>query len=191
MVLIVGLGNPGKQYQNTRHNLGFRVIDELINNYQLRITNSEKFNSQFVTRNSQFILMRPQTFINTSGVAVAKAANFYQIETENIWVIHDDVDLPPRKIRIQLGGGGAGHRGILSIMDKLGTNQFVRFRLGIGHPRDSITADLPVEEYVLQKANPSLTKKLVEKAARAVIFALEHGLDKAMNHYNSQFAISN
>ncbi|MFH1840669.1 MAG: aminoacyl-tRNA hydrolase [Candidatus Shapirobacteria bacterium] len=170
MILIVGLGNPGERYQHTRHNLGFGVVDELIKNYP--------------SVGKQFIFLKPQTFVNASGFAVAKAANFYKIAPKDIWVIHDEVDLPPGKIKIRLGGGSAGHRGVSSIIEKLGTERFVRFRLGIGHPKELDDKHLSVEKYVLQ-SDARLTKKLIKKATQAVIFALEKGLEKAMNRFNS------
>ena len=137
MKLIVGLGNPGAKYQQTRHNLGFMVLDKLGEKLtpveKTFWQESKKFNA-LLLKTEKAILMKPQTFMNASGIAVAKVANFYKIKPQDIWIIHDEVDLPLGKTRIRLGGGTAGHRGIESIIKQLGHDQFIRFRLGIGHP---------------------------------------------------------
>lgn len=192
MILIVGLGNPGEQYQHTRHNLGFGVIDELLIYYRvervIELSSCQKFNAEIFklanSSNSSIILIKPTTFMNASGFAVAKAANFYKIPSENIWVVHDEVDLAPGKIKIRLGGSAAGHRGVISIIDKLGTARFVRFRLGIGHPKELGDEHLSVEKYVLQ-ADARANKKMIKKATEAIVFALDRGLTKAMTRFNS------
>jgi PTH1 family peptidyl-tRNA hydrolase len=183
MILIVGLGNPGERYDHTRHNLGFMVVDALGANYKLQKTNSRCFNAEFMLHPGQLLLLKPQTFMNASGYAVVKAAHFYQIPPQDIWVVHDEVDLVPGQIKIRRGGGAAGHRGVLSLIDKLNTDCFVRFRLGVGHPRHSANPHLSVEDYVLQ-ADRRLTKKLVAKAVQVLQFALKEGLTKAMTRYN-------
>jgi len=189
MILIVGLGNPGEKYQNTRHNLGFMVVDELARKMlpltKTKWQENKKFNSQFIIFNSQFILIKPQTMMNASGFAVAKIAAFYHIEPAEIWVIHDDVDLPLGKIKIRLGGGSGGHRGIDSIIEQLGTDKFVRFRLGIGEANRG--KDRLLEKYVLKSFTTneiSKVKQTIKKATAAIKLALDEDLEKAMNRFN-------
>lgn len=200
MILIVGLGNPGGKYQKTRHNLGFMVLDELARKIlPLAKTvwkESKKFNSEFLIQAPQLVLAKPQTFMNASGMAVAKMANYYKITPENIWVVHDEVDLPLGKLKIRLGGAAAGHRGVESVMKELGTDKFVRFRLGIGHPRlrpgfggqASRGVDDGVERFVLKEFDVNErteVKQLIKKTIRAIQVALKDGLERAMNEYNS------
>ena len=189
MILIVGLGNPVEKYQNTRHNLGFMVVDELARKMlpltKTKWQENKKFNSQFIIFNSQFILIKPQTMMNASGFAVAKIAAFYHIEPAEIWVIHDDVDLPLGKIKIRLGGGSGGHRGIDSIIEQLGTDKFVRFRLGIGEANRG--KDRLLEKYVLKSFTTneiSKVKQTIKKATAAIKLALDEDLEKAMNRFN-------
>ncbi len=189
MKLIVGLGNPGKKYEKTRHNLGFMVVDELVKKI-LPLANAKwqenkKFNSQFIIHNLEFILAKPQTMMNASGYAVSSISQYLNIAISDIWVIHDDVDLPLGKIKIKLGGGAAGHHGVESIIQQLGTDKFVRFRLGIGHPGRG--SDFLVERYVLRKFDVNETsevKQMVKKTVEAIKFALEKDIQKAMNYFN-------
>ena len=189
MKLIIGLGNPGEKYQNSRHNLGFMVADELARKIlplsKTKWRENKKLNSQFIIFNSQFILIKPQTMMNASGYAVAKMSNFYKVKPEDIWVIHDDVDLPLGKIKIRLGGAAAGHHGVESIIQQLRTDKFVRFRLGIGHPGRG--NDKLVERYVLREFTfheTSGVKQMVKKAIQALKKALGDGLAKAMSEFN-------
>jgi len=189
MRLIVGLGNPGEKYQNTRHNLGFMVLDELARKMlplsKTKWQEDKKDNSQFIKIDSQLILVEPQTMMNASGFAVAKMANFYKVKPEDIWVVHDDVDLPLAKIKIRLGGAAAGHHGVESIIQQLGTDKFVRFRLGISHPGKS--NDKLVERYVLHNFDvheKSKLKQMIKQTVGAIEVALDDGLEKAMNHFN-------
>lgn len=189
MRLIVGLGNPGGKYQNTRHNLGFMVVDELARKIlplsKTKWQEDKKANSQFIKIDSQLILVQPQTMMNASGFAVAKTANFYKVKPEDIWVVHDDVDLPLAKIKIRLGGAAGGHHGVESIIQQLGTDKFVRFRLGIGHPGRG--NDKLVERYVLQGFSfheTNRVRQMAKKATQALKKALEDGLMKAMSEFN-------
>jgi len=189
MILIVGLGNPGEKYEQSRHNLGFMVLDELARKMlpltKTKWQENKKFNSQFVRIDPQAILVKPQTMMNASGFAVAKMVNFYHIESENIWVIHDDADLPLGRIKIRLGGGSGGHRGIDSIIEQLGTDKFVRFRLGIGEANRG--KDRLLEKYVLENFTSNETSKvrqMIKKAMAAIKLALAEDLEKAMNHFN-------
>ena len=137
MILITGLGNPGKEYEKTRHNVGFRVIDELA---------KEKPND--------IVLLKPQTFMNDSGFSVSKLINFYKVDLNDLIVVHDDVDLPFGEFRFKKGSGTAGHHGVESIFERLGSLHFWRFRIGVGRPADSA---FDVEEYVLEKLDDDQT----------------------------------
>ena len=189
MILIVGLGNPGEKYAKTRHNLGFMVLDELAREMlslaKTKWQENKKFNSQFIGIGPQAILVKPQTMMNASGFAVAKMANFYHIEPAQIWVVHDDADLPLGRIKIRLGGGSGGHRGIDSIIEQLGTDKFIRFRLGIG--KVDIKKDRLLEKYVLENFTSNEVNKvrqMIKKAMTAIKLALAEDLEKAMNHFN-------
>ena len=178
MILIVGLGNPGKKYQLTRHNIGFRVVDAFFkknrdvyffSNFRLEkkfqaVISAGKFNDK------KIILAKPQTFVNLSGKAVKKLISNFQFPISNLLVIHDDIDLPLRKIRISKGRGAAGHKGVESIINELRTKNFVRFRIGIipksGKPKNP-------EKFVLQKFNKEeekIVKEVIKKTATAVEF---------------------
>lgn len=195
MKLIVGLGNPGKKYANTRHNLGFIAVEKLARSWELGGWRySKKFNSELLTQNSKLILAKPQTFMNASGFAVFKLASFYKIEPEGIWVVHDDVDLPLGKLKIIEGRGSAGHRGAMSIIEQLGTVDFVRFRLGIGHPHagrrleggkriTKFDSQEEMEDFVLSPFLPTEkdeVKRLIKKTLEAIKFGLEQGIEKTM-----------
>ena len=154
--LLIGLGNPGKQYQNTRHNLGQIFVKK----YSQCLSIDLKFHKQFqayIGQNrlgeSKIILATPTTYMNLSGRSVAKIANFYKISPEDIYIIHDDLDLRVGESKIQFNRGSAGHNGVKSITDHLGTQAFWRLRLGIGHPQDNT----PVEDYVLMP--PTIEEK--------------------------------
>jgi len=190
MKLIVGLGNPGEKYEKTRHNLGFMVVDELARKMLPLAKTKWKFdkksNSLFLILNSKFILVKPQTFMNASGFAVKSLITNYSITNySTLWVVHDDVDLPLGKIKIRIGGAAAGHHGVESIIQELGTDQFVRFRLGIGHPGRG--ADAQVERYVLREFDINETsevKQMTKKCVKAIQVALVSGLERAMNQFN-------
>lgn len=135
MQLIVGLGNPGGKYQYTRHNIGYMAIDNIVSaqqDYKIK----KKFNSiiyETIIDKNRTILIKPETYMNNSGDAVSQIANFYKIDSKNILVLHDELDIPFGKIRIKSGGGNAGHNGLKSISNKI-DNNYTRVRLGIGHP---------------------------------------------------------
>jgi PTH1 family peptidyl-tRNA hydrolase len=131
--LIVGLGNPGSEYRDTRHNLGFRLIDRLAGELEEALATQTRFHGIVGRHGSQWLL-KPMTFMNRSGLAVLSLACFYKILPDEILVIHDDLDLPPGAIRVKQGGGSGGHNGVKDIQAHLGTADFWRLRLGIGHP---------------------------------------------------------
>ena len=151
MKLLVGLGNPGVKYEKTRHNVGFMVVEQFLKDFEpvgkTVWNNSEMFKSDIVEltwqpkrgKEEKVILVKPKTFMNNSGLAVAILTTYYKIPTTDIWIVHDDVDLPMGNMKIRFGGASAGHRGVTSIMEALNTDKFWRFRLGIGHPRHTFT----------------------------------------------------
>ena len=162
MKLVAGLGNPGREYEGTPHNIGFQVVDLLVE--KLGIPRfQQKFQSQFCRTSIEgeaCILIKPQTYMNRSGQAVAECASFYKIPIENIVVISDDLDLPPGRARFRDGGGHGGHNGIRSIIDSLGNRQFRRVRFGIGRP----TGKRDIVGHVLSRWS-----KTEEKLARSAI----------------------
>ena len=196
MKLIVGLGNPGKEYQDTRHNIGFMVIDKLAKELGSGDHNWE-FNKKanaLVLKGGGVLLVKPQTYMNSSGVAVSFLVSYYKLNVSDVWVIHDDLDLPLGKIKIRGKGASAGHNGIDSIITLLGSDQFVRFRLGIGRGKEDIhkssdqqLSHRRVIDFVLShftQNEAGALRKLVKYGSEAVRIALTEGLDKAMNRFN-------
>lgn len=170
MVLIIGLGNPGKKYEKTRHNIGSRVIDEL------KSLNLEGM-----------ILSKPQTFfMNESGKAVKILTTKYKIQDTNLWVVHDDIDLPLGALRIAKNRGSAGHKGVESIIRELKTKDFVRFRIGI-KSKQSYRLVCGTEKFVLQKFSKDeekIVKEVIKKTVGAIEFSLKEGVEKAMSKFN-------
>lgn len=189
MKLIVGLGNPGKKYEKTRHNLGFVVLDALLQRLapvEKTVWRENKRSKSLIVKLDDLILVKPQTMMNASGMTVAKVAAFYKIKPEEIGVVHDDLDLPLGKIKIRKGGGTAGHRGIDSIVRELGTVDFIRFRLGIGHPGLG-SSDKEVRGYVLaplDSGDRTTAQKMVKKAVEAIELVLNEDLEKVMSRFN-------
>jgi peptidyl-tRNA hydrolase, PTH1 family len=191
MILIVGLGNPGGKYEDTRHNIGFMTVEALAHDL-LPVENKgwqkvSKFDAEMVKIDGNLLMAKPQTFMNASGYAVVKMCNFYKIDTKDLWVVHDEMDLPLGKLKIKDHGGSAGHRGIDSIVEQFGTTEFVRFRLGIGHPGEGLS-EARVDDYVLSKfasKDASEARKVIKKTTEAIRLALEKGIKEAMNRYNS------
>ncbi len=199
MRLIVGLGNPGSKFEYTRHNIGFMVVERLVKDRfsllpSLKVwKKEEKFLSE-VCKADDYIVSKPQTYMNLAGLAVAKIANFYKVNTSDILVVHDDIDLPIGKIRIRVGGASAGHHGIDSIIKNLGSSDFVRIRLGIGrgkldkpHGEGHNLHRHEVEKFVVSPFRDNEggeVKKLIKNAVEAVEIALDKGIEKAMNRFN-------
>jgi peptidyl-tRNA hydrolase, PTH1 family len=185
MRIIVGLGNPGIQYRFTRHNLGFLVLDELADVHEISV--SKRKSESLIGRGSiesiPVILVKPQTFMNLSGAAVAGLIGFFKLTPENLIVIHDDLDLPFNSIRIKVGGGDGGHKGLQSIVDHLNTPDFIRLRLGIGKPTDKAS----VESYVLKVLSPEemqVMPEILQKTCKALKAILSSGPVVAMNQFN-------
>ena len=196
-MLIVGLGNPGTKYKNTRHNIGFMAVDYLSVANSIKCTNLD-FNSQWgrgIICEREVILAKPQTFMNLSGKAVKVLSGFFHKESEDIIVIYDDIDLDLGAIRIRANGSSGGHRGMESIIEQLGTKNFPRIRLGIGRPKDKTqdsrlktqeqTGD--VADYVLSPFNSeekTVLKQILDKTKDAIDVILKDGIEKAMNRFN-------
>jgi len=194
MKLIVGLGNPGKKYIKTRHNIGFRVADGLTKklgseNWQLK-SKLKALISEGIFNNEKILLVKPQSFMNLSGQAVKALSTYYKINSQNIWIIHDDIDLPLGTFKISQNITSAGHKGVQSIIDDLGTKDFVRFRVGIKQDIRYQVSDvrkLNTERFVLEKFTKDeekIIKQTVKKTTNALLVALEDGIEKAMNEYN-------
>lgn len=191
MKLIVGIGNPESKYAKTRHNLGFEVLDELVKKLNLVDWSFEdKFKAEII-KTEQLILVKPQTFVNKSGLSVSKLANFYKIKPEDIVIIHDELDLPLGKIKVRLGGAAAGHHGVESVISDLATDKFIRIRLGIGNLKTQSSehkgAHVSAERFVLEPfmhSEKSSVKRMIKQAIKALDILLEKGLEKAQNQFN-------
>jgi len=184
--LVIGLGNPGKEYSMTRHNAGFMVVDKLADAYRISM-DKNKFDSIYgkgKIRGNDVMLAKPQAFMNLSGPPVQKLAGFYRISCEDMLIIHDDIDLAFGRIKIKEKGGDGGHKGIRSIKDAFGGGNFTRLRIGIG--RSEAGAD--VVDHVLGRFNPeekALLDKIIATAMDAVLTILCEGAKEGMNRFNS------
>lgn len=185
MYLIVGLGNPGDDYVDTRHNVGFRAVYSLAEAYNIKNT-SYKFRSltaRGLIKNRPVLLAQPLTYMNKSGEAVALLVKYYNIPLEKIIIMYDDLDLPTGKIRIKTKGSAGGHKGLRSIINMLGTEEIPRIRIGIDRPPDGI----PVIDYVLgyfDKGEEELLKDTMKEVVGAVETILVDSLEEAMNKFN-------
>ena len=183
--LIVGLGNPGREYRETRHNVGFMLLDRLTVKLNARFTRlqSKALVARANYQERKIILAKPQTFMNLSGQSVQGLMHFYKLPLENLLIAHDDLDLPVGTIRIRPDGGSAGQKGMTSILERFGTDEFPRLRLGIGRPPGQMQAP----DYVLQDfSNADLTfiSETLNRAVEAALTWVTEGLDAAMNKYN-------
>ena len=185
--IIAGLGNPGEQYRRSRHNFGFMTVQHLAARYNCELTH-RRFNGlygQIRTEAGDSIVLMPQTFYNRSGDCAAAMLGYYKVSPERLIVIHDEMDLPARQLRLKQGGGDAGNRGVRSIAEALGTPDFIRVRLGIGHPngcQSSIDYLLePLSDEELQSLQP-----LFERAGDAVLAVMSDGLERARSVYNQR-----
>ena len=151
MRLVVGLGNPGKKYEGTRHNAGARWVEALARGAGVALRSETRFHGRVVrlANPAETWLLVPATYMNESGRAVAALAGFYKIEPREILIAHDELDLPPGTVRLKFGGGTGGHNGLNDIAARLGGNDFWRLRIGIGHPRDAAASEQEVVAYVL------------------------------------------
>ncbi len=184
--LIAGLGNPGREYKETRHNLGFMVVDRLALRLGVAFTRVES--RALVTKGShagqRVILAKPQTYMNESGSAVGALLRFYKVELDNLLVTYDDVDLPFGTLRLRPGGGSAGQKGMKSIIERVGSEAFPRLRVGLGRPPGRMDA----AAYVLQnfdRAEAAELPALLDRAADAVLLYIAEGLQRSMNQFNA------
>lgn len=183
MKLIVGLGNPGNEYKKTRHNIGFMFLEKLEVAYGLSFSLDKQFKClicEKIINNEKVIFCKPVTFMNLSGEAVKKVCKYYKIETSDILVIHDDLDLPVGKIRIRYNGSSGGQKGMQNIIDLLGTNEIKRIRIGISKNNDTISHVLGSFSYDEQ----ILIDLTLNKALEMIEFYLENSFDKFMSRYN-------
>src|SRR5512147_848458 len=183
--LLIGLGNPGREYKDNRHNVGFIFIDRLIVRLNARgmKVQSKAIVTSAVYEERKLILAKPQTYMNLSGQSAQGLLHFYKLPIENMLVAHDDLDLPFGTIRIRPGGGPGGQRGMASTIEQLGTKDFPRLRLGIGRP----PGRMDPKDYVLQNFSTDERKMLVDvldRAADAALTFVTDGLNKAMNQFN-------
>lgn len=213
MKIIVGLGNPGEKYDITRHNLGFMVLDRFLKDTasveKSVWTRETKFKSDifqlrlktYTGEEEPVILLKPITYMNNSGMAVELVTSYYKVKPEDVWVVHDELDLPLGSMKIRFGGAAAGHHGVESIMTVLGTDKFWRFRLGIGHlqhrdknedGKERAISRMKVrnaEEYVLgqlEGKDYTEAKKMVKHTSDALEVALKKGLETAQNRFNTK-----
>lgn len=185
--LIVGLGNPGLQYENTRHNAGFITIDKLckLKNFDVNRAKFKSYVGEITLGGKKCLVMKPQTYMNNSGEAVVEAMNFYKIPIENVVVIYDDISLEPSKMRIRRKGSHGGHNGIKSIVELTGSENFPRIKVGVGkkpHP------DYNLADWVLSKFTDDemqLLEKVAENSCQAIELIVSGEIDKAMNKFNS------
>lgn len=179
-LLVVGLGNPGSEYSGTRHNLGFRCIDELGRRLGVRVT--QKQDQALVGASTSVLLVKPQTYMNLSGKSVNALLRRHKLTPTCMWALYDELDLPFGRLRIRLDGGHGGHNGVRSLIQECGSNSFARFRMGVGRPAPGEQID-----YLLSPFSPDERERvedLVALTCDAVELALKEGIETAMNRYN-------
>ncbi len=183
MILIVGLGNPGKQYEQTRHNIGFDVIDYMANKYNIDV-NREKFKGicgEGFIENKKVILLKPLTYMNLSGESIRELANFYKLEDDEIIVVYDDISLDIGRLRIREKGSAGGHNGIKSIIQNLGGDKFPRVKVGVGQPKDNLV------NHVLgkfSKEDREHIEKVIPVVSDAIVEIVKKDAKESMNKFN-------
>ena len=196
--LIVGLGNPEPKYNQTRHNIGFAVVDNLANIWQIYLSENRKFKAEFgegrSTKTEKIYLLKPLTYMNRSGQAIRAVVDWYKLPPSSVLIIYDDMDLPMGRLRLRLSGSAGGHNGMKSAIAHLGTQEFPRLRIGIGKPKN-VTAesgDPKTISHVLGKFSPTESKlmtQMLDLVVETVEISLKQGIEKAMNLYNSRTII--
>lgn len=191
MKIIIGLGNIGRQYEKTRHNAGFQVVDILKEKFGFdEFREKSKFDafiSEGLFGEEKVILVKPTTFMNSSGEAARKIVDFFDVKTENVFIIFDDLDFQVGEMKIRKKGSAGSHNGMKSILTSLGNNEFSRFRIGIESRTDEQKRMFAGKDFVLgrfTKNEEKVIKKTQEKACDAIIVAIEKGINEAMNIYN-------
>ncbi len=182
MIIIIGLGNPGKKFENTRHNVGFMALDEFARKNNFPDFELQKKSNSLISENENIVLAKPQTFMNESGKAVKSLTTHYPLQTTNLIIIHDDIDLPVGKIKIIKERGSAGHKGVESIIKNIGNDGLIRIRIGIG-----LENKIDAMKVVLKKFSPDEQKTInqtLEKVVDALSIFIKEGLEKAMNEFN-------
>lgn len=183
MILIVGLGNPGKQYEQTRHNIGFDVIDYMANKYNIDV-NRENFKGicgEGFIENKKVILLKPLTYMNLSGESIRELANFYKLEDDEIIVVYDDISLDIGRLRIREKGSAGGHNGIKSIIQNLGGDKFPRVKVGVGQPKDNLV------NHVLgkfSKEDREHIEKVIPVVSDAIVEIVKNDAKESMNKFN-------
>ncbi|MDN4557899.1 aminoacyl-tRNA hydrolase [Clostridium perfringens] len=183
MILIVGLGNPGKKYEQTRHNIGFDVIDYMANKYNIDV-NREKFKGicgEGFIENKKVILLKPLTYMNLSGESIRELANFYKLEDDEIIVVYDDISLDIGRLRIREKGSAGGHNGIKSIIQNLGGDKFPRVKVGVGQPKDNLV------NHVLgkfSKEDREHIEKVIPVVSDAIVEIVKNDAKESMNKFN-------
>ncbi|NMB92870.1 MAG: aminoacyl-tRNA hydrolase [Flexilinea flocculi] len=183
--LIVGLGNPGREYRESRHNFGFMVVDRIVGqlNSEFAKVQLKSLISQVSYQGERIVFAKPQTFMNLSGQAVIPLMNYYKIPQSKLLVIHDDLDLPFSTLRMRPFGGNGGQKGLGSIIEQLGNQDFARLRCGIGHPQ----GQMDVKDYVLSKFSKEeleFLPSVIDRAAEAALTFVTDGLQAAMTRFN-------
>ena len=188
MYIIVGLGNPGRKFDGTKHNVGFDTIDYLVDEHRIPSSgiSLKAMYGKGVIAGQRVLLAKPMTYMNLSGVAVGAYANFFNVDPQDIAVVQDDLDLPTGQVRVRRKGSAGGHNGIKSVQEHLGTGEFPRFKIGIGHPAHNNKA---VIKHVLQRfgaEEQELVAEAVEKMADALELWLQGDMDAVMQEYNKK-----
>ncbi|MBL7054014.1 aminoacyl-tRNA hydrolase [Patescibacteria group bacterium] len=183
MILIIGLGNPGEKYKQTRHNIGKTIVKNFGKNFEFNKFKQDKKNKAKTTSQKNIILAIPSTYMNESGQTARLLENYFLKEPKSsIWIIHDEIDLPLGKIKISINRSSAGHRGVESIIKQVKSKEIVRFRIGIGK-----NENIASEKYVLKrfsKDEEETKQKIIKIAQQAIDYAIKNGVSKAMNKYN-------
>lgn len=191
--LIVGLGNPEKKYEQTRHNIGFEAVDLLARRWGISLPENRRFQGLFGEgvgpKGAKIRLLKPLTYMNRSGQAIRSVTDWYKIPPTSVLVIYDDMDLPTGRIRLRLSGSAGGHNGIKSTIAHLGTQDFPRLRIGIGKPADPSNLDKSTVAHVLGKFAPEekpIISEVLELVGDAVELSIKQGVEKAMSLYNGR-----
>ncbi|MDO4939795.1 MAG: aminoacyl-tRNA hydrolase [Lachnospiraceae bacterium] len=185
MKIIIGLGNPGKEYETTRHNMGFMTVDKIARKHNIEIIDLKHKGlcGKGMIGGEKVLLVKPQTYMNNSGECVRETMDYYKVQPEDIIIIYDDIDLDPGQLRIRTSGSAGSHNGMKSVVSHMGTQAFPRVRVGVGAKPEG----WDLADYVLSHITPEADKEIVkgtDEAAEAVECILSQGISEAMNHYN-------